>query len=110
MSYLPLKNIGEPNGVSPTPPPPPITPTTPIYSSYTQQFVQFGQILKGTISDDLPGGKNHNKPFHVVEYNPANESYMVHRQTPLFNPHKFSSTTVHPSGYVTGAGSYGYFN
>jgi hypothetical protein len=126
--YVPTHNIGYPKGPNPTPPPPPVRPNTPIYSSYTQQFIQYGPVLKGTISDAPIGHPNYGKPFHVTEYNPANESYMIHRQGPITDDSYYSPSpssnygssygssygsysttpTVHQGGYVTGVSSYGY--
>ena len=31
------------------------------------------------MSDAPYGQPNYGKPFHVIEYNPANNSYMMHR-------------------------------
>jgi len=55
-----------------------IAPGTPIHSSYTGELIGHGGVQRGTISDAPPGNKNYGKPYHVVEYNPCNDSYMAH--------------------------------
>ena len=58
-----------------------ITSNTPIYSSYTGNIVSHGSISYGTLTDAPSNHVNHGKNFHVIEYNPANGSYMAHDYT-----------------------------
>jgi hypothetical protein len=51
---------------------------TPIFSSYTGNFIGNGPIGWGVRNDAPQGHSNYGKPFHVIEYNPANNSYMAH--------------------------------
>lgn len=74
--FVPIYNLNVPNGgpqksVK-------ISPKTPVHSTYTGNVVGYGRIPKGTISDAPVGHPNHGKPFHVVEHNPVNKSYMIH--------------------------------
>lgn len=76
-NFIPVKSINVPNGglqqvVS-------VTESTPIFSSYTGNFVGYGPIPFGTISDAPYGDKNYNNPFHVIVHNPVNNTFMVHQ-------------------------------
>jgi len=74
---IPVFNLNVPGG---GPQQPIVIPSNaPVYSSYTGNQVGTGAIPKGTISDAPQGNPNYGKPFHVVEYNPANKTYMMHR-------------------------------
>ena len=50
----------------------------PVYSSYTGEKVGNGPLAKGTICDAPPSHPNHGKPFHVIEHNPVNNTWMAH--------------------------------
>lgn len=55
-----------------------VSPSTKVYSSYTGEHVWIGPMPKN-IKTDVPFlHPNHGKNYHVIEYNPANTSYMVH--------------------------------
>lgn len=73
---IPVFNLNVPGGGLQQPAH--ISPDTKIYSSYTSELVAIGNIPKGTICDAPIGNKNYGKPFHVIEYNPANHTYMTH--------------------------------
>ena len=76
---IPSFNVNVPGGGIQQPAPP-LTPTTTIYSTYTGKPVGVGGIPWGTPNDAPPGHHNYNKNFHVIEYNPCNNSYMAHGQ------------------------------
>jgi hypothetical protein len=76
--FIPVFNLNVPNGGNQSSAPI-ITANTPIYSSYTGNLVSYGNVQKGTISDAPIGNANYGKPYHVIEYNSANNSYMMHR-------------------------------
>jgi len=80
-NYVPVYNLNIPGGGLQGPPMV-ISPITPVYSSYTGNLVGYGPLEKGTPNDAPKGHPNYNKSFHVVEFNPVNQSYMAHR------PHK----------------------
>lgn len=77
MSTVPVFNLNVPGGGSQKPPPV-IQSNTPIYSSYTGNFITYGPLQKGVMTDAPMGNPNYGKPFHVVEYNPCNDTYMAH--------------------------------
>jgi hypothetical protein len=77
MSNLPVYNINVPGGGIQRQAPN-ITSSTPVYSSYTGNLVSHGNISRGTISDAPFGHSNYGRPFHVIEFNPLNNSYMTH--------------------------------
>ena len=75
-NYIPCKSLNVPGGglqqsVS-------ISSDTPVYSTYTGELVSMGPIPYGTKCDAPIGDPNHGKFFHVIEFNPANNSYMAH--------------------------------
>lgn len=76
-NYVPVFNLNVPGGGLQGPPMS-ISQSTPVYSSYTGDLIGNGPIAKGTPNDAPIGHKNYGKPFHVVEYNPANDTYMAH--------------------------------
>lgn len=80
MNYIPVKNLNVPNG-GPQPSAPPVKSDTPIYSSYTGNLVHVGPVPWGTPNDAPSTDSNHGGKNHVIEFNPANNSYMMHRQT-----------------------------
>jgi len=49
-----------------------------IYSVYTSNLVNIGPIPWGTLCDAPPGNPNYGKNYHVIQFNPANNSWMVH--------------------------------
>lgn len=55
-----------------------IQPNTPIYSSYTGDLIGYGNQPYGVKCDAAPSHKNYGKDFHVIDYNPANGSHMMH--------------------------------
>lgn len=73
---IPVYDLNVPNGGPQAPIS--ITKDQPIYSSYTGNLVSWGPIPYGTISDAPVGHSNYKKPFHVIEYNPVNRSFMTH--------------------------------
>lgn len=77
MSFVPVWSINVPFG-GPQVNQIELSTETPVYSTYTGNLIGYGPIPKGVISDAPPGHPNHGKPFHVVEYNPANQTFMVH--------------------------------
>ena len=50
----------------------------PVYSTYTGNFIGYGPIPKGTMSDTPIWHKNHGKPFHVIDVNPTTNDHMMH--------------------------------
>ena len=76
--FIPVFNLNVPNG---GPQMPMVMPMdAPVYSTYTGNLIGYGPMPIGLISDAPIGHRNHDKPFHVIEYNPVNKSYMMHRQ------------------------------
>lgn len=74
--HVPVYSINVPNGgiqQSVT-----VNNNTPIYSSYTGNLIGYGGIQIGTPNDAPSGHPNYGKSFHVIEYNPANNSFMGH--------------------------------
>jgi hypothetical protein len=59
-----------------------VTSDTPIFSSYTGNLIGYGPIGWGTPNDAPIGNHNYGKPFHVIEFNPSNNSYMAHGYMP----------------------------
>ena len=55
-----------------------ISADQPIFSSYTSKQVWTGPMPFGIPSDAPVGHPFHGVNFHVVEYVPANNSFMVH--------------------------------
>lgn len=80
-SNIPVFNLNVPGGGNQAPVK--ILSDTPVYSSYTGEKISTGPIAKGTICDAPKSSPNYGKPFHVVEYNPANNTFMAHRQQPI---------------------------
>jgi hypothetical protein len=81
-SNIPVKDLNVPDGgyqkqIT-------LTCDTPIYSSYTGKLVSHGGIPWGTISDAPSWNENYKKAFHVIEFNPANSSFMVHNYMGTF--------------------------
>lgn len=76
QKFLPVYNINIPGGGMQTPIS--IPSGAPIYSSYTGELITYGPVARGIINDAPIGHPNYNKPFHVVEYNPVNQSFMAH--------------------------------
>lgn len=75
--YIPVYNLNTPDGGPQKPAY--VTSDTPIYSSYSGKLIGHGPIHRGSIRSDAPlGHPRHDKPFHVIEFNPANGSYMAH--------------------------------
>lgn len=56
-----------------------IPPNQKIFSSYTGNFVGYGGVPYGTLSDAPPGHSNYGKPFHVVVID-GQGNYMTHSQ------------------------------
>ena len=79
-NHVPVYNLNVPYGGLQGPPMI-ISPTTPVYSSYTGDLVGYGPLAQGTPNDAPKNHPNYKKNFHVVEYNPANNSYMAHAPT-----------------------------
>ena len=75
-NFIPVHNLNVPNGGPQTPVT--ITTSTPVYSSYTGNLIGHGPISFGTPTDAPIGHPNHGTNFHVVEFNPANNSFMAH--------------------------------
>lgn len=75
---VPVYNLNVPNGGAQGPPMS-VPDDTPVYSSYTGNQVGIGNIPVGTVSDAPTGHPNYGKPFHVIEHNPCNGSFMIHR-------------------------------
>ncbi|ADO18473.1 hypothetical protein [Acanthamoeba castellanii mimivirus] len=73
---LPLYSIGVP-GQS-VQPPPPISPKQPIFSSYTNKLIGYGHLTNDILCDAPPEHNRYKKNFHVIVYNPANDTYMAH--------------------------------
>ena len=78
-NYVPVWNLNTPDGGLQGPPMT-ISPTTPVYSSYTSKLIGFGSLETGIPTDAPEDHPNYNKNFHVVVYNPVNDSYMAHGQ------------------------------
>ncbi len=74
--YIPSYNINIPNGGEQKSVI--VGPSDSIYSSYSGDFISHGPLLKGTPNDAPHSHPNYGKPFHVIEYNPCNNSYMAH--------------------------------
>jgi len=55
-----------------------MTNTTPVYSSYTGNLIGYGPMNYGVKTDAPVGHPNYGTNYHVIEYNPANKSYMAH--------------------------------
>ena len=62
---LPVFNIGMPGDAS-------------VYSSYSRELVGYGPMPYGMPNDALPWQNNYGKDFHVIEYNPCNDTFMMH--------------------------------
>jgi|SaaInlStandDraft_6_1057023.scaffolds.fasta_scaffold248250_2 hypothetical protein len=75
---VPAYNINVPNGGLQQPVI--ITPDTPIYSSYTGEYICNGPLAHGVQCDAPVGNARYGMNFHVVEYNPANNTYMAHNR------------------------------
>lgn len=74
--FLPIYNINIPNGgaqVQMT-----VSADDKIYSSYTGEHVWTGPMPNNIKTDAPITHPNYGKTFHVIEYNPANGSHMVH--------------------------------
>ena len=104
MAYLPAFDINTPYGGDQIPAPP-ITKETVIYSSYTGKPVAVGGVKWGTPGDAPKSHPNYGKDFHVVEYNPVNSSYMVHRTSAP--PAKPSNVVVRAPSSGSSSSSYG---
>lgn len=75
-NYVPVYNINIPGG---GPQLPIVIPSdAPVYSSYTGNLVGYGPQQKFVKCDAPQGHPNYGKNFHVIEYNPANDSFMEH--------------------------------
>ncbi len=83
---IPVKNINVPNGGVP-PPIFGVPDDKPVYSSYTGRLIGYGNIPFGTKNDALPGDPNCGGNFHVVEFNPANQTFMAHYVP--YNPRRY---------------------
>lgn len=55
-----------------------INQDTPVYSSYTGNLIGNGPLTYGIPTDAPKGYPNYGTNYHVIEYNPANNSYMAH--------------------------------
>lgn len=75
--YVPVYNLNIPGG-GPQGPPMFVPSDSAVYSSYTGGLVGYGGVPHGTMNDAPPSHPNFGNPFHVVEFNPANGSYMAH--------------------------------
>ncbi|BCS82492.1 hypothetical protein QLL95_gp0360 [Cotonvirus japonicus] len=75
--YVPVYNLNVPNGGMQGPPLT-VPSDKPVHSSYTGELIGYGPIPRGMMSDAPIGHPNHGKDFHVIEYNPCNESWMMH--------------------------------
>jgi hypothetical protein len=73
---VPVHNLNVPNGG----PQNPITipSNAPVHSSYTGNLLGYGPQPTGVKCDAPRGHPNYGKDFHVIEYNPANNSWMEH--------------------------------
>lgn len=78
---VPVFNLNVPNG-GPQGPPLQVPPDQQVYSSYTGNLVGVGPIPYGTPTDAPPGHPHHGTNFHVIEFSPSNESWMIHRTPP----------------------------
>lgn len=76
-NFLPVYNLNVPFGGIQQPVT--ISPTTTVYSTYTGLPVWTGPVPKGITCDAPKGHPNYGKPFHVIEFNPVNKTYMMHR-------------------------------
>ncbi len=94
---IPVYNLNVPNGG----PQMPITipSNASIYSTYTGEYVGKGYINTNTICDAPESHKNYGKPYHVVEYNPANDSYMAHG---ISNNGTFNQSSSYGYGFGNG--------
>ena len=75
---IPCWSINTP-GAGSQGPPMVISNHQPVYSTYSGVLVGHGPIPYGMPGDAPAYHPNYGKDFHVVEYNPANGSYMAHR-------------------------------
>jgi hypothetical protein len=83
---IPVYDMNEPNAGPQKPAI--ISNDTPVYSCYTGKLIGYGSIKKYSIKTDAPfGSPNYDKYFHVIQYNPANGSWMSH------NPNGGQKTT-----------------
>jgi hypothetical protein len=80
MSQIPVYNINVPYGGMQQPAF--VSADTPVFSSYTGNLIGHGMINHGMRNDAPIGHGNYGKSFHVIEYNPANNSYMAHGYQP----------------------------
>lgn len=74
--YVPCFNLNVPNGG-------PqqqtfLKSTDPVFSLYTGDFICNGPLPKGMPTDAQRGMNGYGKNFHVIEYNPANQTFMAH--------------------------------
>lgn len=76
MSNIPVFNLNVPNGGPQQSVV--VGNNTPVYSSYTGNLIGHGPIPYGVKTDAPIGHPNHGKPFHVIEFNPVNKTYMAH--------------------------------
>ncbi len=74
--HVPVYNLNVPGGGPQTPVA--ILSNTPVYSSYTGNLIGYGPLQTGVRCDAPIGNPNFNKNYHVVEYNPANQTFMAH--------------------------------
>lgn len=83
---------------------------TPVYSSYTGNKICDGPIVKGTTCDASHSNPNsypnYGKPFHVVEHNQVNRSWMAHGIGKSYNSTFFSEGS-YTSSYRSYGGSSG---
>jgi hypothetical protein len=75
--YIPAFNINTPHA-GPQGPPLTVPPDQPVYSSYTSNLIGYGPIPWGTPTDAPIENVHYGKDFHVIEYVPANDSWMAH--------------------------------
>jgi hypothetical protein len=103
---IPVFNLNVPGGGLQKPVS--IGPNTPVYSSYTGELISNGPIAKGTISDAPKSNPNYGKPFHVIEHNPVNNTFMAHYQPPTKIISSSSNSGSTFGSNSSGGGAYSY--
>lgn len=73
---LPVYDINYPGGGPQRPVT--ISDSSPVYSTYSGNLIGYGPLTTGVKCDAPIGHPNYGKDYHVVEYNPANNTYMAH--------------------------------
>lgn len=98
QKFLPVYNINIPGGGMQ--PDISLPFDAPVYSSYTGELITYGPVNRGIMTDAPIGHPNYSKPFHVVEYNPVNQTFMMHGMgLNTYAPHYFPNMFTYNNMY-----------